>query len=585
MTVNEKLEKLRKKMKERSLDAYYIPSADPHMSEYLPENYKTREFMSGFTGSAGTVIVLPDEAFLWTDGRYFIQAEKQLAGSSITLCKMGEKGVLSVLEFLETKFAKGGRLGVDGKVLSVAQFRAFKEKAPQLECVTDIDLVGELWEDRPSPVASKAFLLDTKFTGESTKEKIARLRSVMTKKEVSSVIACSLDEVCYLYNIRGFDVACNPVITSYAIVDKDRACLFVNKEQLSPEIMAELTKQDVTIFDYDAVFDEVSNLKGSVLVDTNSTNLFLFNKIKARVIEERNPILDMKARKNNTEVDNIRKAMLSDGIALVKFLNWLFKNLNTNISETGVVKKLHEFRSLDTSFIEDSFETIAGYGENAAIIHYKPIEGEDKILEPKGFLLLDSGGQYFTGTTDITRTIPLGPLSDDEKRDYTLVLKSHINLAKAVFKEGVSGFALDIIARQPLWVHGKDYNHGTGHGVGFVLGVHEGPQSISQRYNNVAFDEGMLTSNEPGLYIAGKYGIRIENLILTKKHLETEFGTFYEFETVTICPLSTVPVQKELLTEPEIAWLNEYNAYCYECLSPHLNDEEKEFLKKETVAI
>lgn len=585
MTTKEKLSLLREKMKERLLDAYYIPSADPHMSEYLPENYKTREFMSGFTGSAGSLLVLLDEAFLWTDGRYFIQAEKELADSTIQLFKMGNKGVPSIAEFLEKHFAKGGRLGVDGKVLSYAAYKTFVEKTPQLEFVTDLDLVGEIWTARPAPVASEAFVLDEKYTGESVKNKIANLRNLLIEKEATATVIGSLEDVCYLFNIRARDVHCNPVLTSYAIVDDERACLFVNEKQITNEVREYLEKQGVTILDYEEVFTEAQKLTGAIYIDPATTNIYLLKKIKAKLIENKGLTVKMKAVKTPTEIKNIRETMILDGVALTKFLYWFSKNINNEPSETDVSKKLNEFRMQHESFIEDSFETIAGYGENAAIVHYSPKAGKDKKLKPKGFLLLDSGGHYFTGTTDITRTIPLGPLTEDECKDYTLVLKSHINLARAKFKAGTTGFALDTLSRIPFWAEGKDFNHGTGHGVGFVLSVHEGPQSISQRYINEPLEEGMITSNEPGFYLQGKYGIRIENLILTKKAFETDYGKFYEFETLTLCPISTKPVKKEMLSEIEIKWLNDYNANCFKLLSSHLHDEEKAFLKNECAKI
>ena len=585
MTTKDKLHLLREKMKERSLDAYYVPSADPHMSEYLPEHYKTRSFMSGFTGSAGVLLVLPDEAFLWTDGRYFLQAEKQLNGSTITLCKMGEPNVPTIVEFLEKRFGKGGRLGTDGKVLSTAWFKNLSEKIPKLEFITDIDLVGEIWENRPALVGSQAFILEKKYTGETADSKIARFRKLLAAKDASTAILGALDDVCYLFNVRASDIHCNPVLTSYALIDSERACLFADPKQIPTEVRSDLEKQGVTLFGYEEIFSEASKLTGTVYLDPVTTNLFLFKKLKAKVIEGSSLVAGMKARKNATEVKNIKAAMVQDGIALTKFLYWLSNNASSGICELDVVKKLHEFRAEREGFIDDSFDTIAGYAENGAIVHYAPAEGNNKQLAAKSFLLLDSGGQYYTGTTDITRTIPLGDLTEEECRDYTLVLKSHINLAMAKFKKGTTGFALDTLARVPLWAQGKDYNHGTGHGVGFVLGVHEGPQSISQRYIDAPLEEGMITSNEPGLYIEGKHGIRIESLVLTKQLSQTNFGTFYEFETVTLCPISTKPVIKSMLSVEQLEWLNSYNAECWQQLSKHLSGDEKKFLENECKSI
>lgn len=585
MNTSEKLNLLRKKMKERALDAYYIPSADPHMSEYLPENYKTRQFMSGFTGSAGTLLVLQDSAYLWTDGRYFIQAEAQLAGSSIALQKMGQAGVPKLEDFLAKRFEKGGRIGTDGKTLSVSAFKTFAEKAPKLEFITDLDLVGEIWTERPQAVASQAFILEEKYTGERASSKLSRLRKLLNDNGFDATIICSLDDICYLYNIRAADVHCNPVLTSYAFVDGEQAYLFVNKAQVSDTVQKDLQAEGISILPYEEIFSEAEKIRGSILLDPATTNFLLFSKIKAKVTLDASYTVKMKAQKNKTEIENIRKTMLIDGVAMVKFLFWLSQHADKGIRECDAVQKLHEFRAEGAGYISESFDTIAGYAENAAIVHYAPVKDRDKKLEAKGMLLLDSGAHYMSGTTDITRTIPLGKLSDAERIDYTLVLKSHINLALAKFKAGVTGFALDTLARAPLWAAGKDFNHGTGHGVGFVLSVHEGPQSISQRYYNVPFEEGMITSNEPGIYIAGKYGIRIESLTLCVKDKKTTFGEFFRFETLTICPISTEAVKKDLLNAEEIAWLNEYNEHCYRQLAPHLNDAEKTFLKEACKAI
>lgn len=585
MTITEKLNLLRAKMTDRALDAYYVPSADPHMSEYLPENYKCREFMSGFTGSAGTLLVLEDEAFLWTDGRYFLQAEKQLSGSNIILQKMGEKGVPKIVDFLASRFPKGARVGFDGKTFSLSTYKTFLEKCPKLEFVSDIDLVGEIWDNRPEASKTDAFILEEKYCGKSARDKIADLRKKLLENELDCTILTSLDDVCYLYNTRASDVHCNPVLTSYALVDKEGAYIFADKKQLSGKVQDKLKSQGITIFEYEEIFTEVEKLKGSVFIDPATTNFSLFSKIKTKVVFGDSLVIKMKACKNNTEVENIRKTMVIDGVAMVKFLFWLSKNVDADISEMDVVKKLHDFRAMGDGYISESFDTIAGYAENAAIVHYAPSETSSKTLKPKGFLLLDSGAHYYTGTTDITRTIPLGELTDDEKTDYTLVLKSHINLAMAKFKEGVTGFALDTLARVPLWAKGKDFNHGTGHGVGFVLSVHEGPQSISQRYKDAPLLENMLTSNEPGIYITGKYGIRIESLVLTTQNMQTEFGRFFKFETLTVCPISTKPVKKELLSVTEIDWINDYNAHCYKQLSKYLSSDEKGFLEKECKSI
>ncbi len=586
MNVKERLEELRKKMKARNIDFYYVPSSDPHMSEYLPEHYKTRAFISGFTGSAGAVVVTADKAGLWTDGRYFLQAGSQLEGTGIDLYKMGEPGVPTIPEFLNQEADKGSRLGADCKSCSVTLYNSIAKKNPQIEFVTDLDLIGEIWTDRPQLKASDAFILDVKYSGKDAKEKIAEVRRGLEDHNANATIIGALEDVCYLFNIRGSDVKCNPVVTSYALVDKERAILFVNKNQVGKDVQNYLESQGVVIMDYESVFTEAEKLSGNVYLDFSRTNVFLKSKITAKIIEGKNLTVDMKSVKNDVEIENFKKTMKIDGVAMVKIMKWVVDNADKGINELDVSKKLHDFRSEGEGFIEDSFESISGYGANGAIVHYGPTEESAATLQPKSFLLLDSGGHYYTGTTDITRTIPLGPLTDEEKEDYTYVLKSHIRLAMAKFKNGTTGFALDAICRQPLWAAGKDYNHGTGHGVGYLLSVHEGPQSISQRASILEpIKTGMITSNEPGMYIAGKYGIRIENLVVTREHLKTEYGLFNKFETLTLAPISTKPVIKELLSDDEVKWLNDYNATVCEALSPQLDKEHKEFLIAETKAI
>lgn len=585
MSVNERIERLREKMRSASIDAYYIPSSDPHQSEYLPANYKTREYISGFTGSAGSVVVTQAEAALWTDGRYFLQAENQLKGSCVKLYKMGEPGVPGVTEYLVQNLKKGSRLGMDGKVMPLSVFESMKKELSDVEFVTGKDFIGEIWQNRPQPSSGKAFIHEEKYAGKSAKDKINEVRLMMEKAKADATIIGALEDVCYLFNIRGRDVKCNPVVTAYALIDKTRTVLFISEEKLTEEVKAYLKLQNISVMDYNEVFTEAEKLSGTVYLDPSRTNVFLRSKIKANVIQGLNFTSSLKAVKNATELENFRKTMVTDGAAMVKILKWVEDNAAAGITEWDVSEKLLQFRAEGENFIEESFETIAGYGANGAIIHYSPAEKGSAQIKPESFLLLDSGGHYWGGTTDITRTIPLGHLTQEEKENYTLVLKSHIQLAMAKFKKGTTGFALDTIAREPLWRFGKDYKHGTGHGVGFVLSVHEGPQSISSRNIDIAMEKGMVTSNEPGIYIAGKHGIRIESLIVTEDFMQNEHGEFYRFETITLCPIDTRPILKELMLKEEIDWLNAYHEKVYKLLADKLEAGHREFLKEKTKSI
>ncbi len=585
MNIQERVKALRKKMEENGISAYLIPSSDPHQNEYLPQNYKTREYISGFTGSAGSVIVTKDKAGLWTDGRYFLQAEKQLAGSGIELYKMAVKGFPTVNEFLQEELKNGGKLGLDGKVVSVRMYEGLKNALPSVEIISDKDLVGEIWTDRPEAVQSEAFLHAEKYTGKSTKDKIAEVRSTMAKKGIDSTVIGALEDVCYVYNVRAKDIECNPVLTSYAIIDQNRATLFVAKKQINAEVEANLKSAGVEIMGYDEVFAEAEKLSGTIYIDPTRTNIYLYNKLKGNVIQGLNITSSMKAIKNETEIKGFDKCMEQDGAALVKMLKWAEEHADKGVTECDLSDQLEKFREEGADFVEISFDTIAGYGPNGAVVHYKPERGEDATIEAKSFLLVDSGGQYYNGTTDVTRTIPMGPLTEEEKINYTRVLKAHAGLARAKFKAGTTGNALDTIARTPFWEQGMDYGHGTGHGVGYFLAVHEGPQSISSRVINVPMEIGMITSNEPGIYIAGKHGIRIESLVVTEKFKSNEYGDFYQFRTITLCPIDTRPIVPGILAQEDIDWLNAYHKEVRERLSPYLDEEHKKFLEEKTKAI
>jgi len=582
-TIKERVEALRSKMKEAGVVAYLVPSSDPHQSEYLPEHYKMRQYISGFTGSAGTALVTLDEAILWTDGRYFLQAEKQLSGTPFVLYKMGEPGVPNVAEYLKNKLKKNEKLGFDGKVVSLNMFDDLKKNlSAEIGIFSDRDLVGEIWADRPQAKLSKAFVFGVEYSGEETKSKIERVRKALKEEGACSTVIGALEDVCYLFNIRGRDVKCNPVVTAYGYVDEKRAVLFIASEQLTDEVKAYLSSQSVEVLDYNDVFTFAEKLMGSVHLDPTRTNTYLFSKIKTQVIKKLNITSSMKAIKTDVELANFREAMAVDGVAMLSILKWVEENAGSGITEWDVSEKLLEFRKKGDKFIEESFETIAGYGPDGAIIHYAPSSSGSLKLEKKSFLLLDSGGHYLTGTTDITRTIPLGELTDEEKENYTAVLKGHIQLAMAKFKKGTNGYALDAITREPIWRLGKDYKHGTGHGVGMVLSVHEGPQSISTKMLDVPMELGMITSDEPGLYIANKHGIRIESLIATVPYCENEHGTFYQFETITICPIDVRPILKERMLQEEIDWLNAYHEKVYQVLEKRVAPDMLPFLKEKT---
>lgn len=585
MTIVERITLLRQKMAEHGFDAYFIPTSDPHQCEYLAEHDKTRVFISGFTGSAGSVVVTQTAALLWTDGRYFLQAEQELKGSGIDLQKSGEPGVPSFFEYLAQSLDAGSTIAMDGKIISADMFRLFTTKLPDMQFDVSHDLIGEIWHERPAPVLSKAFIHELRYTGKSAAEKIAAVRAALKEKGAEATVIGALEDVCYLFNIRGNDIEATPVVTAYALVDMHNAYLYIDERQMTDTVREALKKEGVTVAAYDAVFADAGKLAGTVYLDPARTNVFLRNAVTAEIIEGLNITAEMKAVKNDVELTNYRNAFLKDGIAMVKILKWVEEQCSSGITEWDVSEQLLQFRSEQPDFLEVSFTTIAGYGANAAVIHYSPKKDSAAVLQPKGFLLLDSGGQYLDGTTDITRTIPLGPLTQEEKEDYTLVLKGHIQLATAKFPEQTLGYKLDAFARSPLWQCGKDYKHGTGHGVGYLLAVHEGPQMIGLRHGDYPMKAGMITSNEPGMYCAGSHGIRIENLTLTKQWKKTPYGDFLCFETLTLCPIDIRPVIKEMLQPEELDWLNGYNRTVYDALAPHLDDAHKAFLRERTQAL
>lgn len=583
--------KLREKMKQAGLDMYIVPTSDPHCSEYVPDSYKTREFISGFTGSAGTVIVTLEGAGLWTDGRYFIQAAKQLEGSGITLYKMGEAGVPTMKEFVKENFNGDYKIGFNGETFPLWLLDYIAKDIPEENILYNQTLVEDIWEDRVKKSSNKAFVLEEKYAGVSAADKITEIRQKLNKKGATATLVTTLDDIAYTLNIRGGDILFTPVILSYLYINRDDVVLFVDEEKITEDVKKHLDETGVTVKKYEEVFDFVKAIPSEEVLYFNkrSINVKLYKSIpeEIKTVVGRDISTDMKAVKNEVEIKNQRNAYIKDGAALVNFFSWLESSLEKGekITELDCSDKLLSFRQEQELFIEPSFGSISAYGENAALPHYSPSKDNPVYLEKKGLYLLDSGGQYKDGTTDITRTVALGELTKDEIFHYTMTLKSHIALLTAIFKEGTKSSALDIFARGPLWKEGIDFNHGTGHGVGFVLGVHEGPQNIGRANNDVNMVPGMVTSDEPGVYVEGSHGIRIENIMVCVEKPETEFGKFFGFESLSIVPIDLRPVDKSLLTEDEVKWINEYHRLCLEKLSPMLEGSALEFLRKATEEI
>ena len=592
MNINERISNLRNLMKDRGITAYIVPTYDSHQSEYVADYYKARVWISGFTGSAGTVVVTDKEAILWADGRYFIQAEKELAGSEFKLFKMGIPGFPTYTEWLQEELKEGDTLGFDGKIFPQSDVerlgKALKQK--EIKFNGEYDLVGEIWTDRPPMPKSKAFIHEIKYTGKTGKEKVEEVRKEMRKLGADYFLLGSLDDIAWLYNIRGRDVANNPVVISYALVSQDKAYLFVDKEKIDNEVESFLKENGIEIHDYEKVIDYVKDIeKGSrVFLDPDRVNRWLYSGIprECKIVEGMNITTKLKGNKNPVEVKNQKNAYIKDGVALVKFLHWLDKNIgNIEITEISAEERLEEFRREQEGFIEPSFDTISAYKENAAMMHYKANDESNYVLKKEKMYLVDSGGQYLDGTTDVTRTVILGDITEEEKRDFTLTLKGHINLISARFLYGATGSNLDVLCRYPLWQEGIDYKCGTGHGVGFLLNVHEGPHRIATVPNNVAFEKGMIVTIEPGVYKAGCHGIRIENVVVVDEDIKTDSGQFMKFETLSFCPIDLEGVDVKLLTDKERAWLNDYHKDVYNKISPYLNEEEKEWLREETRSI
>ena len=590
-TINQRIDALRALLKREGIDAFIIPSTDPHLSEYPADRWKSREWISGFTGSAGTVVVTAKDAGLWTDSRYFLQAARQLEGTCITLYKEMLPETPNIPEFLSAHLQEGDCVGIDGKMFSAEEVEHLQKelKKSGIRIKSIADPIQLLWTDRPAMPLAPAFVYDTKYAGMSFTEKLPAVRQAMEAAGADSLLLSALDEIAWLLNIRGNDVHCNPVVVSYLLIEKDKVNYFVQPQKVTPELTEYFNVNGISVHPYEEIGDYLNSFNAhSILMNPAKTNYAIYSAIRpgCLIINGASPVALLKAIRNKQEIAGIHAAMQRDGVALVKFLKWLDEAVPAGKeTEISVDKKLHTFRAAQPLYMGESFDTIAGYKEHGAIVHYEATPETDVTLKSEGFLLLDSGAQYLDGTTDITRTIALGPLTEEEKTDYTLILKGHIALAMAVFPEGTRGAQLDVLARMPIWKERMNYLHGTGHGVGHFLNVHEGPQSIRMNENPVALQPGMVTSNEPGVYKAGSHGIRTENLVLTVPAGEGMFGKYLKFETLTLCPICRKGIIKELLTAEEIGWLNDYHRTVYEKLSPDLNNDEREWLKEACKAV
>ena len=598
-TIPERLEKLRAKMQEKGIDIYIIPTADFHQSEYVGEHFKAREYITGFTGSAGTAVVSKTEARLWTDGRYFVQAEEQLSGSEIKLYRMGEPEFPTLDEFLEEELPVDGCLGFDGRVvnseLGYGLQNLLQEKNVTINCSKD--LVGEIWTSRPAMSCEPIWSLDVKYAGKSTVEKLSDLRDAMKKNKAQIHLMTALDEIAWLFNLRGNDIVNNPVFLSYALITQDEAYLYVQKEaikedtKMGKEVCAALAEAKVQVKEYAEFLQDVAALKNEkILLERKKASFAVCESIDAscRIIDEMNPCATMKAVKNATEIENMRRAHLKDGIAVTKFMYWLKHTIGTcDMTEMTAAHKIEELRAEQGNYIEPSFVTIAAYKENAAMCHYHPSDEVCKKLKPEGLLLVDSGGQYLEGTTDITRTYALGPLTEKEKEYYTIVAAAMLKVSTMKFLHGCRGINLDYTIREAFWKRGLDFAHGTGHGVGYLSNVHERPNGlrwkvVPERQDSAVIEPGMICSDEPGLYFAGNFGTRTENLILCVEDEKNEYGQFLKFEFLTKAPIDLEALDTRFMDDADIERLNTYHKDVYETISPYMNEEEKEWLKHVT---
>ncbi len=593
MMVNERLGKIRELMRERGVDAYVVPTSDFHESEYVGRHFACREYMTGFTGSAGTAVITADEAGLWTDGRYFVQAAKELEGSMVELRRMGQEGVPTILEYLAETVPAHGTVGFDGRVINEQLGERIEEclADKEVSVVYQEDLVGMIWQDRPALSAEPIWVLEEEYSGKSAAQKLEELRKTMEQEKATVHILTSVDDIAWLLNIRGNDVPCNPVVLSYMIITGEKALLFVQEEALCASTVSYLEGLGVTVRAYDEVYEAVKTFRNeTVMIEKSRVNYALCHNLDSscRLMDRMNPTALAKSVKNETEMENIRKAHIKDGVAVTRYLYWLKHNIGKiPMDEISVAEKLEEFRREQEGYLGPSFHTISAYGPNAAMCHYSPSEENKAALEPKGFYLVDSGGQYYQGTTDITRTVALGDLTEEEKEHFTLVAVSMLRLGDVKFLHGCTGMNLDYVAREVFWKRGLNFDHGTGHGVGYLLNVHERPNGIRwkvvpERQDSGILEEGMLTSDEPGIYLEGKYGIRTENLVLCRKAEKNSYGQFMEFEFVTFVPIDLDAIDKKYMEQRDVELLNAYHREVYEKISPYLSKEEAEWLKEYT---
>ncbi len=588
MTVNQRIEALREVMQREHLAAFILPSTDPHQGEYVPDHWKGREWISGFNGSAGTAVVTMTSAALWTDSRYFIAAEEQLRGTEFQLMKLKMPGTPTIPEWIGKECGAGAEVGLDGMVNSanaVKDLIADLRQQGGITLRTNLDPLSQIWKDRPAIPEHPVEIYPMEYAGESCHEKIDRIRKALREKHADGMLMSALDDIAWTLNLRGTDVHCNPVFVSYLLISTKDVTLYINKVKLTPQVEAYLAAEGIAVAPYEDVAKGLKDyFEYNILLDPDEVNYTLYKQVTREIVEAESPVKRMKTVKNPTEIAGFKSAMLKDGIAMVKFLHWLDK-WKDGVSEISVDQKLTSLRAEQPLYCDISFDTIAGYQAHGAIVHYEATPETDIPLKPEGFLLLDSGAQYLDGTTDITRTITLGPLTEEQKRVYTLVLKGHIQIELCKFPSGASGTQLDVLAREALWREGLNYLHGTGHGVGTYLNVHEGPHQFRMEWKPAPLVAGMTITDEPGIYLEGKFGVRIENTLLITPYKETQFGQFLQFESLTLCPIDTTPIIKELLLDEEIAWLNQYHKRVFATLSPHLDDEEKEWLKQACKAI
>ena len=593
-TINEKLSALREVMREEHLAAFIFPSTDPHQGEYIPAHWESRKWISGFDGSAGTAVVTMERAALWTDSRYFIAAEEQLRDTEFVLMKERISGTPTVTEWLSEVLQNESvstELGIDGMCCSasmVGELIDNMRKNGGFTVRTNFDPMQRIWENRPSIPANAVEIQPIEYAGEAIQDKMARVRRALRDVHADGMLISALDDIAWVLNLRGSDVHCNPVFVSYLLIASDKATLFVNEQKLPAEVKGYLIQAGVSIAPYDSIQKGLRDyFEYNILLDPDETSYTLMNAVdKKRIIRQKSPIPSMKAVKNESEIKGFHSAMMRDGIAMTQFLYWLDTHIGKEpVTELTVSEKLYQLRSKQSLFRDISFDTIAAYQEHGAIVHYEPTTDSDVELKPEGLLLVDSGGQYQDGTTDITRTIALGSVTEEQKQVYTLVLKGHIQLEILKFPVGVSGTQLDALARKDLWAAGMNFLHGTGHGVGSYLNVHEGPHQIRMEYRPEPLRAGMTVTDEPGIYLEGRFGVRTENTLLIVPYMKTEFGEFLQFESLTLCPIDLRPVVVEMLTKEERQWLNDYHRRVYDVLSPYLNNEEKAWLANATKPI